>query len=79
MKTIGSSDTVTDPVSGVLSYGRFRIYRIPINNASGTTAWPPSMYYYQHDPNYPNIPNQRVLNEDHYFFKLYEPEIVFSS
>jgi hypothetical protein len=41
MKTIGSSDTVTDPVSGALSYGRFRIYRIPINNASGTTAWPP--------------------------------------
>jgi hypothetical protein len=73
MKTIGSSDTVTDPVSGALSYGRFRIYRIPINNASGTTAWPPYMYYYQNDPNYPNIPGGiRVLNEDHYFFKLYE-------
>ena len=65
MKTIGANDYMTDPVTGVLSYGKFRIFRIPINNPTGRTDWPFSPY------NRP-LTDSRVLNTDYYFYKLYE-------
>ena len=37
MKTIGTTDTVTDPVYGIVHVSGFGLWRIPINNAKGRT------------------------------------------